>query len=203
MTPFSTSPRDREGRDSALWPASGRRDAVLSDDAPEMVEVAARRAVGQPNVETAIFDQSAIRESDATFDAVINRHAASANPWRGLILDAVGEQFGVPFPPLHIPGPFSLDDRDHLRELLAAGGLEQVRVEAFATPMPARSLNAWWERVPQLAGPLAIALQGMEPDVREAIRRRALDADAAVAREQGDGIVLDGSVLIASGRRPD
>src|SRR5436305_4986623 len=85
----------------------------------------------------------------------------SANPWLGLILDAVGEQFGVPFPPPGIAGPFTLDDPDRLRELLTAGGLEQVRVEAFATPMPAASLDAWWERVPELAGPLAIALEGM------------------------------------------
>ena len=32
------------------------------------------------------------------------------NPWLGLVLDAVGEQFGVPFPPANVLGPFSLDD---------------------------------------------------------------------------------------------
>lgn len=127
----------------------------------------------------------------------------SANPWLALILDAVGEQFGVPFPPPGIAGPFSLDDPDRLGELFAAGGLEQVRVERFSTPMPAASLNAWWNRVQELAGPLAIALQGMEAGVRDAIRQRALEAAAAVAHQQGDGIMLDGSVLIASGRRPD
>jgi len=127
----------------------------------------------------------------------------SANPWLALILDVVGEQFGVPFPPPGIAGPFSLDDPDRLGELFAAGGLEQVRVERFSTPMPAASLNAWWNRVQELAGPLAIALQGMEAGVRDAIRQRALEAAAAVAHQQGDGIMLDGSVLIASGRRPD
>lgn len=52
----------------------------------------------------------------------------AANPWLGLILDAVGEQFGVPFPPPSVPGPFSLDDRDQLRSLLAEGGLDDVSV---------------------------------------------------------------------------
>lgn len=36
-----------------------------------------------------------------------------------------------------------------------------MQVRALATPMPAPSLDAWWERVPQLAGPLAAALEGM------------------------------------------
>lgn len=126
----------------------------------------------------------------------------AANPWLGLILDAVGAQFGVPFPPPGIAGPFDLDDPGRLTAALEAGGLEDVRVRALATPMRAASLEAWWERVPQLAGPLAMALAGMEADVREAIRQRAREAGAAVARPAGDGIVMDGSVLLASGRRP-
>ncbi len=124
-----------------------------------------------------------------------------ANPWLGLILDAVGEQFGVPFPPPGVPGPFSLDDPDRLRLLFADAGLEEIVVEALSTPMPASSLEAWWERVPQLAGPLAAALAGMEPEVREEIRARALARGAEASRSIEDGIELDGSVLIATGRR--
>src|SRR4051794_7656593 len=101
-----------------------------------------------------------------------------ANPWLGLILDAVGAQFGVPFPPPGVAGPFALGDADRLATVLGEGGLEHVHVAALATPMPAASLDAWWERVPQLAGPLALALEAMEPDVRAAIRQRALDAGA-------------------------
>jgi SAM-dependent methyltransferase len=123
------------------------------------------------------------------------------NPWLGLILDAVGEQFGVPFPPPGIAGPFSLDDAERLAAVLEQGGLEDVHVEAVAAPMHAASLDEWWERVPQLAGPLAVALAGMEPEVRDAIRARSLDAGAQAARTAGDGIVLDGSILVGSGRR--
>jgi hypothetical protein len=65
--------------------------------------------------------------------------------------------------------------------------------------MRSTSLQAWWKRVPQLAGPLAIALAGMEQDVREAIEQRALRAGAAVARQDGEEVVFAGSVLIASG----
>jgi SAM-dependent methyltransferase len=124
------------------------------------------------------------------------------NPWLGLVLDAVGEQFGVPFPPPNVPGPFSLDDATVLTSVLQEGGLVDVQIEAVTTPMHAASLEAWWERVPKLAGPLAIALAGMEPDVREAIARRALGAGASALRREGDQIVFGGSVLIGSGRTP-
>jgi SAM-dependent methyltransferase len=124
------------------------------------------------------------------------------NPWLGLVLDAVGEQFGVPFPPPNIRGPFSLDDAVLLTSVLQDGGLLDVQVETIRTPMHAASLDAWWERVPKLAGPLAIALAGMEPDVREAIAQRALSAAAIAARREGEQTVFAGSVLIASGHTP-
>jgi hypothetical protein len=38
---------------------------------------------------------------------------------------------------------------------------------------------------------------------RGAIRERGVAAAEAACRPAGDGIVLDGSVLIASGRRPE
>jgi SAM-dependent methyltransferase len=206
---------------------------MLSDDAPEMVAVAARRGSGYPQVSTAIFDQSEIIAEDGHFDAVISRHGLmfaedpagavkeavrvlrpgggfaamtwgprDMNPWLGLVLDAVGEQFGVPFPPPSVRGPFSLDDAALLTSVLEQAGLEDVQIRPIATPMHAASIEAWWERVPQLAGPLATALAGMEPEVREQIAQRAIDAGARASRRDGDGIVFAGSVLIASGRAP-
>jgi ubiquinone/menaquinone biosynthesis C-methylase UbiE len=124
------------------------------------------------------------------------------NPWLGCVLDAVGEQFGVPFPPPAVRGPFSLDDPALLRNVLQDGGLEDVAVQSLATPMPAASLQAWWERVPKLAGPLAIALEGMEPEVREAIEQRALAAGERASSREGDEVVFPGMVLIGSGRAP-
>jgi ubiquinone/menaquinone biosynthesis C-methylase UbiE len=37
-----------------------------------------------------------------------------SNPWLGIILDSVGEQFGVAFPPPGVAGPFSLDEPEKL-----------------------------------------------------------------------------------------
>jgi hypothetical protein len=124
------------------------------------------------------------------------------NPWLGLVLDAVGEQFGVPFPPPGVRGPFSLDNAEALSSVLAGGGLQDLTVDAMSTPMHAASLDEWWERVPKLAGPLAIALGGMEADVREAIRERAVQHGANAAAREDDVIVFAGSVLIGSGQKP-
>ena len=72
------------------------------------------------------------------------------NPWLGLVLDAVGEQFGVPFPPPNIRGPFSLDDAALLASVLEEGGLADVHVQAVETPMHAASVQAWWEKFRRL-----------------------------------------------------
>jgi SAM-dependent methyltransferase len=124
------------------------------------------------------------------------------NPWLGLVLDAVSDQFGVPFPPPTVRGPFSLADTDVLTSVLRDGGLQDVTVDAMSTPMHARSLDEWWERVPKLAGPLAIALEGMEADVRDAIGERARQFGSTAAAREADGIVFAGSVLIGSGHTP-
>jgi len=124
-----------------------------------------------------------------------------ANPWLGLTLDAVTEQIGAPIPPPGVRGPFSLDDSDRLVAALADAGLEDVRASTVATPMAAASLEDWWEHVLALAGPLAIVLAGMEPQLRDEIREGALRLGAAAARSTGDGIVLDGAAIVASGRR--
>ena len=205
---------------------------VLSDVAGEMVAVAAKRASGEAQVSTVVFDQSAIDFGDASFDAVINRHGLmfvedpvqtvaeavrvlrgggryavmtwdrrEANPWLGLALDAVSAQFGVPFPPPNVRGPFSLDTPDLLTSVLRDAGLKDVTVEAMSTPMHAASLGEWWERVPKLAGPLAIALAGMEADVRDAIGERAMQSGAKTATSDQDGIVFEGSVLVGSGHK--
>lgn len=101
---------------------------------------------------------------------------------------------------LNVRGPFSLDSVDELTSVLNAGGLKDVAVRVVKTPMRAASLNEWWERVPKLAGPLAMALADMEPDVRKAVADRAMQAGTATPGT--DGIVFTGSVLIGSGLKP-
>ena len=107
--------------------------------------------------ETAVREARRVLRDGGSYVA-ITWDAREANAWLGLVLDAVGEQFGVPFPPPNVPGPFSLSDPGLLADTLGAGGLRDVDVVRMATPMRRASLEAWWELVPQLAGPLALAL---------------------------------------------
>lgn len=133
--------------------------------------------------------------------AVMTWDRREANPWLGLVLDAVSAQFGVPFPPPNVRGPFSLDTPEAVTSVLCDGGLEDVTLQAMSTPMHAASLEEWWERVPKLAGPLAIALAGMDADVRDAIGERAIQSGTKAAASEEDGIVFEGSVLIGSGHK--
>ena len=65
------------------------------------------------------------------------------------------------------------------------------------------SIEAWWELVPRLAGPLATAMANMEPDVLKQIRERAFAAATAAARPTDDGMIeLGGSIVVTSGGRP-
>lgn len=198
----------------AMVEAATRRSAALPQVTTGVFD---QLAIGEPDESfDAVISRHGLMFAPAPADAVREaarvlrpggRYAAAtwdardANPWLGVLLDAVGEQFGVPFPPPSIAGPFSLAAPDLLAQALRDGGLEDVTVERVASPMQAASLEAWWERVPQLAGPVATALAGMEPDVREAIHRRATKSASRVARASGEGIEIDGSVLVGSGRR--
>lgn len=122
------------------------------------------------------------------------------NPWLGVLLDAVGDELGVPFPPATIRGPFALDDADALARDLREGGLRDVRVDRVAAPMRVATLDEWWERVPKFAGPMAMALAAMQPETRAAIERRARESGARAATPHGDAITFEGCVLIAAGR---
>src|SRR6476646_6001782 len=57
------------------------------------------------------------------------------NPWLAVVFDAVSEQIGAPVPPPGIPGPFALDDTDHLRALFDDAGLVDVVITEHATPL--------------------------------------------------------------------
>lgn len=125
--------------------------------------------------------------------------ARERNPWLGALFDAVGEQISAQVPPPGVPGPFSLPRLDLLVRILRDAGFSDVRGrEVDATFRPA-SLDAWWERVPKIAGPVAKALAGMPQEAVAAIRERAI---ATLGQYAGPaGIEIPGLTLVACGRR--
>ncbi|WP_372792123.1 class I SAM-dependent methyltransferase [Paraconexibacter sp.] len=153
-----------------------------------------------PEPATAVREAARVLRPDGRY-AAMTWGPRSQNAWLGLILDEVGRQFDIEFPPPEVPGPFSLQDAGGLAAAMGEGGLQDVRVTTMDAPMRVTSLDDWWERVTSLAGPLTVALAAMEPDVRQAIRERSLAAGRAAAQDDGDGLALTGTVLVASGRR--
>ncbi len=177
------------------------QDAIDSEDASFDAVINRHGLMFVPEPVHAVAEAVRVLRSGGRY-AAMTWDRRERNPWLGLVLDAVGEQFGVPFPPPDLPGPFSLDDAETLRRVLEQGGLRDVLVESVATPMSAASIEAWWARVPQLAGPLGMALEAMEAEVREAIAARAMRSGREVALHEDDRIFLAGSSLIAVGTKP-
>ncbi|MGI5239689.1 class I SAM-dependent methyltransferase [Dactylosporangium sp. CA-139066] len=125
----------------------------------------------------------------------------SANPWLGLVLDAVSAVAGRPLPPPGRPGPFALDDAGRLAQLLAAAGLSDVEVREEPIPMRVASFDEWWSRTPALAGPLVRVMAGLSPVDRAEIVGRLRVAVAPYAEASG-ALNLPGVGLLASARRP-
>jgi enediyne biosynthesis protein CalE5 len=120
----------------------------------------------------------------------------AANPWLGIVLDAVSEQIGAPVPPPGVPGPFSLDDPARLEALLSGAGFADVVVEAIPAPLCADSFDAWWARTLGVAGPLAAILDGMPDRSKHQLTERVRDAVTPYVTTAG--LELPGLVLLAS-----
>ena len=124
--------------------------------------------------------------------------AAGANPWLGVVFDAVSAQLGSPVPPPGIPG--------RSRSTIPAGSRGSSRRGAFRrevrelpTPYRAASVEEWWTRTAALAGPLASG----SPRCR---RRRRMPSSpapaAAIERLRDAGRTRDPGALADRGRHP-
>jgi enediyne biosynthesis protein CalE5 len=125
----------------------------------------------------------------------------SANPWLGLVLDAVAGVVGHPVPQPGRPGPFALDDPAHVAELLRAAGLIDAAVTEESVPMRVGSFEEWWGRTPSLSGPLVNILAKLPDSARTAIADRLRSAVLPYTDASGS-LNLPGLGLLATGRRP-
>jgi SAM-dependent methyltransferase len=122
------------------------------------------------------------------------------NPWMtcvGMAAMASGLVSGGP--PVGPGGIFSLGDPAALEVLAKGAGFVDVTVEAIAVKFRADTLDAHFERVSSLAGPLAAVLQAASPDHLAALRRTA--ANLAAPYLTDDGLEMPGQALLVSGRR--
>jgi hypothetical protein len=125
----------------------------------------------------------------------------AANPWLGLVFDAVSAQLGAAMPPPGVPHPFSLDDRHRFAGALSAAGLVDVTTVELPTPYRAASADEWWSRTAVLAGPLARRLAALTPEQAAQLHDRA--QGAASPYQTPDGLAFPGVSLLARARRED
>lgn len=121
------------------------------------------------------------------------------NPWLGVVFDAVSVELGAPTPPPGIPGPFSLDDRNRLADLLAVPALTAIRVHDVATPYVTGSAEEWWTRTAALAGPLSQRLAALPEPAAKALFARA--RDGVRPYETATGLSIPGLALVATAQR--
>lgn len=125
---------------------------------------------------------------------------ADSNPWLGVILEAVMSQLGAPPPEPGTPGPFALGDRERLQRLLGVGGFADVSITEIETEQTYDSLEAWWQQILEVGGPLAALLGALPAEQVDAIKAVALDSGRPYLADSG-GIVFPAQVLGAQAQR--
>ena len=113
---------------------------------------------------------------------------ADQNPWLSQILEAVMSHLGAPPPEPGMPGPFSLGDTARLGDLLDQAGFADVEVEEIETQQLYDSLDAWWEKILSVGGPLKAIMDPMSEDERNAIRDNALASGRQFVAADGSAV---------------
>lgn len=126
---------------------------------------------------------------------------AKDNPWLLQILQAVMGHFSAPPPEPGTPGPFALGDSARLRDLLDQAGFADLEVEEIETTQIYDSLDAWWEKILNVGGPLKAMLDPLPEADLDAIRDAVLASGRRFEREDGSA-VFPAIAVGARARRP-
>jgi SAM-dependent methyltransferase len=126
---------------------------------------------------------------------------AGRNPWLMQILEAVMSHLSAPPPEPGAPGPFSLGDPARLRDLLEQAGFGDLEVEEVETTQVYDSLDAWWEKILNVGGPLKAILDPLPEADLEAIREAAHSSGRRFVDDDGSA-VFPALVLGAEARAP-
>jgi SAM-dependent methyltransferase len=126
---------------------------------------------------------------------------AEENRWLASILDVVISHLDAPPPPPGTPGPFSLGDPVGLRKLLEQADLSEVEVDPIRTQQVYDSLEAWWEKILSVGGPLKALLDPLPKAELSAIRDAALASGREFVAADGSA-VFPATVLGARARKP-
>ncbi|HXR31071.1 MAG TPA: methyltransferase domain-containing protein [Solirubrobacterales bacterium] len=114
--------------------------------------------------------------------------SAEKNPWLSTILTAVMAHFDAPPPEPGAPGPFALGNAGDLQELIERAGLVKVGVTEIQAEQTYESLEAWWERLREVGGPLAAVLAALSDADQAAIRAAAISGAQDFTAPDGSAV---------------
>jgi ubiquinone/menaquinone biosynthesis C-methylase UbiE len=110
---------------------------------------------------------------------------ADANPWSTAVGSALLELGVMEKPDPDTPGPFRLGDPERLRELVRSAGFDDFELEDFPVTWRHESFDDYWAVTSDLSFLVMTALETLEPDVVEDVRRRTAAALAPYTDASG------------------
>jgi ubiquinone/menaquinone biosynthesis C-methylase UbiE len=117
------------------------------------------------------------------------------NPWAAIPAAAMVIHGHMPPPEAGAPGIFAMGEAGRIRELVTGAGFENPEIEEVAVEYPYNDFDAYWRFIRQLAGALAMVIETLSDDQREAVRE-TIRAEIEPYRA-GDGYRLPGLALNA------
>lgn len=121
-----------------------------------------------------------------------------ANDWLRQLTEILAAGRRLPAPNAGAPGPFSLADPDHARQLLGTAGFDHVTIDGLHQPM-------WFGDTPDDAlrfitglGAFAALLRDLEPDARDATLAHLHDHIAA--HHTGQGVQYPSAMWLITAR---
>lgn len=114
---------------------------------------------------------------------------AAENPWAALPARILVERGHIPPPEPGAPGVFSMADPDRIRELVTAASFADPEIEPVEFTFRYADEADAWNAIVDLNGPLAMVINGLQAEERDATRSVVLDSFASFRS-------LDGSFSI-------
>ncbi|MDT8384278.1 MAG: class I SAM-dependent methyltransferase [Gammaproteobacteria bacterium] len=122
------------------------------------------------------------------------------NPFFTHAMSILVRHMAVPQPAPKAPGVFAFADREHLQQTLHASGFRDVTIEDLSFNMiQVSSGEAYWQLMQELAGPIAVLTQQMDPATYAAFSAEVIAS--AEALKQGDTLNMVGTTWIARAQK--
>jgi SAM-dependent methyltransferase len=118
------------------------------------------------------------------------------NPWASIGSDVLVEQGHMTAPAPGTPGIFAMGRPERVRELVMGAGFAEPEIQPVPSEWRFESLDDHWAFLEQLAGAIAVLIDGLDEGERAAVRA-AIGERAEPFRVADGGYVMPGLALNA------